>query len=320
MSIEQFGRVPFVPEEILRKHQVFEPADSRFRSAARLRQALWREQNGWPIGGYSTAEGKRRVIGNCVNGKAARAGANFLLPEIARLVRRELAYRESGALYDEARLGANLLSSTPVLFNVFGLLKLDLHLATRVFRRLLPNFVKRVTEIQFEHAPDRGNPRFLADYTAFDLIAKCRTPEGENGFVAIEVKYSEGMMEPEARMRPRYDELSSSCGLFKDGASQALRANPLQQLWRQHMLAQVMVDERLYSTGCFVIVAPRLNERVVRAVRLYRAHLTETPGKVPFADLSLEAVIAALRDSGASDIAKVLYERFCDFSPVDALI
>lgn len=88
MSIEQFGRVPFVPEGILRKHQVFEPADSRFRSAARLRQALWREQNGWPIGGYVTAEGKRRVLGNCVNPKAARAGANFVLPEIARLARR----------------------------------------------------------------------------------------------------------------------------------------------------------------------------------------------------------------------------------------
>ncbi|MFD2181735.1 PGN_0703 family putative restriction endonuclease [Rhodoplanes azumiensis] len=318
MSIEL--RVPFIPETTLRKHQVFEAADSRFRSAARLRQALWREQNGWPIGGYTTAQGKRRTIGNCVSAKAAQAGANFILPEIAQLVRRELAYREDGALFDEARLVANLLSSTPVLFNSLGPLKLDLKLATRVFRRLLPGFVQRVTDIQFEHAPDRGSPRFLADYTAFDALVKCKTPAGADGFIAIEVKYSEGMNEPEARLRARYDQVSSACGLFKDGTSEALRANPLQQLWRQHMLAQMMVNERLYPMGRYVLIAPILNSRVARAVNLYRDHLVDAADKVPFVDFSLEAVLTALKEAGAAEIAAVLNERYCDFSSLHALI
>lgn len=320
MSIEHFGRVPFVPEDVLRKHQVFERADSRFRSAARLRQALWREQNGWPIGGYTTAEGKRRTIGNCVGGKAAHAGANFILPDIAHLVRRELAYREDGALYDVTRLTHNLLSSTPLVFNLFGALKRDNRLATKVFRRLAPGFVQRVTEIHFEHAPERGSPKFLADYTAFDVLAKCVTPAGENAFVAIEIKYTEGLCEPEPRMRPRYDEVSSSCGLFKDGTAPNLRCNPLQQLWRQLMVAHLMVEHGLYAAGRFVLIAPQLNSRVGRAARLFTDELTGDPGKVAFDAVSLEAVIDAVKNAGAPDIAKVLFERYCDFSPVDNLI
>jgi hypothetical protein len=320
MSIDHYGRVPFVPEKTLRKHQVYEAADGRFRSAARLRQALWREKNGWPIGGYTTAEGKRRAMGNCVSGKAARSGANFIAPQIAELVRRELAYREDGALFDEARLTANLLSSTPLLFNLFGPLKLDLRLATRVFRRIAPGFVQRVTEIQFEHAPDRGSPRFLADYSAFDLIAKCVTPAGDKAFVAVELKFSESMNEPEARLRPRYDEVSLNCGLYKDAASPALRGNPLQQPWRLHMLAQLLVDENLYSAGRLLFIAPRLNAQVGRAMRLYRNQLIDAPAKVAFDSVVLETVIDAIGDAGAPQLATTLFERYCDFRPIDALI
>ena len=57
MSVKEYGRLPLVPERTLRKHTAYEPADNRFRSAARLRQALLREQHGWPIGDYRTAKG-----------------------------------------------------------------------------------------------------------------------------------------------------------------------------------------------------------------------------------------------------------------------
>jgi hypothetical protein len=40
------------------------------------------------------------------------------------------------------------------------------------------------------------------------VFVTCRTPEGRQGFIAIEVKYSQAMAEPLATLRPRYDELS----------------------------------------------------------------------------------------------------------------
>jgi hypothetical protein len=42
----EFGKpihqLPLIPANILEKHRVHEPLDTRFRSAARLLQALWR--------------------------------------------------------------------------------------------------------------------------------------------------------------------------------------------------------------------------------------------------------------------------------------
>ena len=42
MSIEVYGRVPFIPTKTLRQYKVYDGGDDRFRSAARLRQALFR--------------------------------------------------------------------------------------------------------------------------------------------------------------------------------------------------------------------------------------------------------------------------------------
>jgi hypothetical protein len=41
-----FCQLPIIPTRVLKKHRVHEPLDTRFRSAARLLQALWREDRG----------------------------------------------------------------------------------------------------------------------------------------------------------------------------------------------------------------------------------------------------------------------------------
>src|SRR4051794_16540637 len=108
MSIEIYGRVPFIPAETLRRHKVHDGGDDRFRSAARLQQALFRERHSLPIGGYKTAKGTTRKMGNYLSEAAAADGANFITPEIAKLVRREIAYREDGALIEITRLNCNM--------------------------------------------------------------------------------------------------------------------------------------------------------------------------------------------------------------------
>src|SRR3954462_12203616 len=140
--------LPLIPENILRRHRVFEPSDTRFRACARLLQALWREQHQLPIGTHASPDGTRRKLGSRLSPAAGRggghrpppaagrSGANFLSPAVAALTRREVAYREVGALIREERLWTNLLSSEPLTFNLFGPLRLDLTLASRVLRLL----------------------------------------------------------------------------------------------------------------------------------------------------------------------------------------
>ena len=113
----EFGKahhqLPLIPADVLKKHRVHEPLDTRFRSAARLLQALWRKDRDLPIGSYVSKDGKRRKLGSRISEAAGRGGGNFLTPEIAHIARREVAYREIGALIDEERLATNLLSCIP---------------------------------------------------------------------------------------------------------------------------------------------------------------------------------------------------------------
>jgi hypothetical protein len=317
MSTAAFGRVPFIPHDALRALHVHEPTDDRFRAAARARQALLREAKGWPIGMWAPDTGKARELGSYLDQN--HSGRNFITSEIFDLARREVGFREDGALFDTDRLYRNMLSSMPATFNLLGAMALNPRLATLVMRRLCPGFVKKVKGTVFEHSPARRHPAWTNDRSAWDALFKITTTTGEHGFVACEVKFTELMHDRPARHRIEYDALSAESDLFVDPNHPALRAAPLQQLWRSHMLAYAAIKNGLYSVGRFIIIAPTLNRAAQEAIAQYRAHLLPG-GIIPFDAISYEQVIEAIRRSGGKDTAALLTERYLDFTPVDALI
>ena len=317
-------QLPLIPQAVLRQHRVDEPADadSRFRAAARLLQALWREDRSLPIGFHKSSDGTRRRLGSRISPAAARAGANFLSPDIAHVARREFIYREPGAFIDEDRLFTNLLSSMPLTFNLFGPLRLDLMLATRFVQHLFPELADaRVHGVLFEHAPGRGDSRLTGDYSAFDTVIAYDRPNGSRGFIGIEVKYTETMQEPVPAIRPRVEELIRTSELFIDPDGPALRQNPLQQCVREHVLAQAMLDQGLYQEGRFVVIAPALNHLVQNAVGAYRCQLNEPhPDRAGFASFTLEQCVAAVAHAGQPEYARALHRRYTDFMLVDGEI
>ncbi len=320
----EFGKpihhLPLVPADVLRKHHVHERLDTRFRSAARLLQALWREDRHLPIGSYVGEDGKRRKLGSRISEAAGKGGGNFLTPEIAHTARRETAYREVGALIDAERLATNLLSSMPLTFNLLAPWGHAFERASSYLIELLPAFTGAAHQLLFEHSPSRGNPKFTADHTAFDALIRYSDGQGRTGFVAFEIKYSESMREPVPELKPRHAELSDASGLFTDPAAAALRANPLQQFWREHLLAQSMIDNGLYDQGYLVVIAPALNHHVQDAAEAYQAQLREPEdGKVRFANFALEDVIETIRLSDPAH-AEALHRRYCDFWLVDGAL
>ncbi|MBR1232086.1 PGN_0703 family putative restriction endonuclease [Bradyrhizobium sp. AUGA SZCCT0182] len=316
-------RIPLVPQSLLKAHGVDCIIDTRFRAAARLLQRLWLKDNNIATGLHvrSDAEGQILLpLESLLSREAAHAGRNFLSPAIHTFVRHELIMREEGACYDEERLFGNALSSMPLAFNVFAPLAMDLKVASAVFRQLLPNFVNDVVAIRFETSPGRREERFLNDGTAFDLAIEVITPEGEQGTVFIEVKYSEAMEGPAARWRERYDESSRQVGLFVDPDAASLRSLALEQLWREHMVATLAVREGVTPRAMFVAIGPRLNRRVHAAFRCYANELIPeddlADDRVRFQAITLETVIDAIRQAGAVDLAKQLWARYCDFERV----
>lgn len=316
-------RVPLVPDDVLKRHNAYCAIDTRFRAAARLLQALWLARNGIASvvseSNRANSDVPPGTFASILSSDAARAGLNFIDPAIHLFVREQLLMREEGAAYDETRLFANALSSMPLSFNMFAPMALDLDLATAVFRKLLP-FVGSVDLITFEHSPGRREDRFLADGSAWDLAVHVTSTTGEPGIVFVEVKYSEDMTGPAARLRERYDDVSRSSGLFINPDSPALRTEALEQLWREHMLAQLVVDQQITRRAVFMAVGPKLNRRVQAAFRLYANELIEdnslSANRVPFVAITLESIIDAIAKAGAVDLARALWTRYCDFAEV----
>lgn len=316
-------RVPLVPDELLKRHNVYCFIDTRFRRAARLLQAMWLKDHNIPSSASTrTIDNVTKTFGFASNlsNAAAEAGKNFIDEKVHQLVLRELLMREEGAAIDEERLFGNALSSMPMTFNLFGPLALDLKLATAVFYHLLPEFVHTVERIAFEHSPGRREARFLNDGTAFDVAVHVTTPEGEAGIIFCECKLSEDMTGPAARMRDRYNEASRLAHLYVDPESALLRSLALEQLWREHMLAQLVVDQGITSHGVFMAIGPRLNRRVMTAFKVYESELIhredQDENRVAFEPVTLEAFVEAINAVGATKLASSLWQRYLDFGRI----
>jgi hypothetical protein len=186
----------------------------------------------------------------------------------------------------------------PLCFNMLIPLMHDLELATAVFRRLLPNVIHQVTGIRFETSPlPRRDPRGLADGTAFDAAVDAVDPDGVPITCFIEIKYSEDMFGPAARLRETYDIRSREVRLFVDPDSPTLRNLGQEQLWREMMLAQVAVDRGITPRAHFIAIGPRLNRRVQVAFQCFANQLIladdRDDDRVGFTPLTLEDFIEA---------------------------
>jgi hypothetical protein len=99
-----------------------------------------------------------------------------------------------------------------------------------------------------------------------------------------------------------------------------LRSLALEQLWREHMLAQLTVDQGGTPRAMFIAIGPRLNRRVAAAFRVYESELInaddQDANRVPFQGFTLESFVDALAAAGADGIARDLWGRYADFERV----
>jgi hypothetical protein len=314
--------LPLIPEPVLRRFRVNEPNDTRFRSCARLLQAIWRNGRELRIGRHVSPHGDKRWLGSRINDHAAKRGGNFMTPEISKLVWLEHAYREPWATSDEQRLWTNLLSSHPLVFNALGPLRLDECLATNMLRAMFPDLSDAAAEtVLFEHSPGRGVEQLTGDHTAWDAAITYVRGDGTKGVIAIEMKYSESGWEPIKQLRQRYADLMPATGLFKDPMAPELRKRPIQQLMREHCLLQAAIMRGDYAEGRFVVILPELNQPMQRACARYAQQLAEpSERKSGFSTLSLEAFIAMLRTEGDEDYAENLRQRYCAWEYIDEVM
>ena len=104
-------------------------------------------------------------------------------------------------------------------------------------------------------------------------------------------------------------------------AHAALRVNPFQQLFREHLLAQAAVIRGDYAEAYFVQIAPRHNHLVQNSAKLYQGFLAPVgDGQVPFVNIELEQVIEAYGWAGEHGLATALWQRYCDWWLIDDIV
>ena len=167
-----------------------DPAMTRFKRRARLQQALWRESQGLPIGTQPTRPKPgpaSRPLGSRVEISAAYdLKCNFLSAEARRAVTNRLGHPQKHQTLNTDRLFADLLSSMPMCFNLFGPLSSDLQLASDVVEHWWPEEQARVEDVRFEWSPGRRIPgRFLENSSAFDAALVLSKSASSKGFLGV---------------------------------------------------------------------------------------------------------------------------------------
>jgi len=298
---------------LAKQYHAYERVDrSDFQSRARILQSMWREEHGYPIGRVD-----ERLFGSRLDRQwAEETLANFMGNVAQDLVRREVLdpERSKGKVYGKPRIFDNLLSSQPLCFNLFADLEQDLPMAAWAVRAMGFGQVSHVTSIQFEHSPGRRSAEYTGDKSAFDVFVEYGTEDGKSGFLGIEVKYHENLLGKAASLRPRYEEVALQTGRFREERLPDLRAQPLQQIWRDDLLACSVILRGDYDEGSFVFLYPEGNCHCREAIGEYRSCL-RSPGD--FHAWTLEELYEAIKVAAGGEWRADLHDRYLDFAKVD---
>lgn len=191
---------------------------------------------------------------------AIQPDLNFLDPTAhAHAKRRIREVPDENGTLEPSRLTHNLLSSMPLCFNLFGALGASDRRGPflSLFQHLFDPAATRISDVICEWAPPAAVGS-IGDRTAFDAVVFYERRDGP-AFMGIETKYTEPFSQAvsELARRPRYGEVTRTCGWFADpgGAMERLNTTKANQLWRNLLLAAALDQGGSRGRGSVAVVA-----------------------------------------------------------------
>lgn len=259
-----------------------DPETTTWRRNARWAQSQWRVRNGWPIGSAPYAGNPYAVpVGSRLALDFARdTGANFLTARIRAAAEHRVKNPEPHQLLDSERLYADLLSSMPLCFNLFGECWRNPEVAFEAVRTWWPHLARREIDLRFEHSPGRRDPAYLGNRSAFDACFLLGPANAPRAAVGIETKYHEHAKverAPSPAAMQRYVAVTERSEAFRPDWQRHVVGTDLQQIWLDHLLLLSMLQQpsRAWSQGLFVLAYPLSNTSQAGAARRYRAILRD---------------------------------------------
>ena len=168
-------------------------SDNAVTRRERRRQSAYRDE---VLGLRAGTARDGRTLGNYLPADDRRS--NFLSHEAADYAAARVAVvRSEGGQLEQTRLFANMLSSMPLCFSIFGHLRAQPEAAAALLSSLTGRDIagfdrvtvgRRIIDgIECEWAPERRE--HLDDGTAFDAVVAARLLDGRRLLIAVETKY-----------------------------------------------------------------------------------------------------------------------------------
>jgi hypothetical protein len=273
-----------------------DPATTAWKRRARWQQAQWRVARDLPIGAEPYGGGSDATpVGSRLELSFARAsGTNLITPSALAAARARLAAPEPHQMLDEERLWADLLSSMPMCFNLFGELAGSADTARRAVRAWWPDVPSGDVRVRFEHSPGRRDREFLGNKSAFDVAFEIDAGAGTRAIVGVETKYHEHAKvedPPKPAALARYVEVTERSGVFVDSWRDSIIGTSLQQIWLDHLLLLSMLQHpsKRWRWGRFVLVFPTANPSFAATAARYRSLLRDS---ATFDTRAIESLLA----------------------------
>ncbi|MDP6822453.1 MAG: hypothetical protein QF554_04100 [Dehalococcoidia bacterium] len=287
-------------------------SESAWRAKYRLLQSWYRQMViKAPAGKF-----RGRYRGNHLSPEwvARYPNANFLTREVSDYVdSRVPEVLAQGGVIEENRLRANLLSSQPLCFNLFGHLRAYPEHATTVLNATFDLQIETIKAIEVEWAPDTAS--HLGDKTAFDAYVEYTTAGGKSGFIGVETKYTEPFTLQEYD-RPSYRRVADdpSSG-FKPGAADVLKGKSTNQLWRNALLAASIRKEEGFDLGHVAVLACRDDRGLATAVKSFESQMDEPLSLLRVANYE-DLIDEADKIPALADWASAFNRRYLDLSQI----
>ena len=286
---------------------------SEFKRRIRLHQARWREANGHPMGSQKIKGTSRRVGSRMESAYAKQTMANFLSAGVRQAVIDRVRKKEPLQTLNTDLLYADLLSSLPLSFNLFGELAMDPRRAEAAVRAWWPQLAASTVSVRLQHSPGRDDPRYLNDRTSFDAAIYYGNAAGRRGIIGVSTKYAEHAAKekaPAGDRLARYEEVARKSKAFHPEWRDAVVGTDLQSIWIEHLLVLVMMQGRgtaRYAEGRLVMVMPEGNVSFRSAAERYAAVLAD---KATFEIRTLESLIGAAQDVLPDRLLADLRQRY----------
>ena len=234
--------------------------DDKFTRRMRLHQSWYRSEvlrvpYGVGPGGKST-----KFRGNMLTEDRQEDEKNFLTPAIFEVAKERL--EEGSGAVEPFRLKRNMLSSQPMCFNLFGELKRDPELATKLVRALWGQDIAalwgndraQVTGVRLEWAPE-DKKEYLNDNTAFDAFIEYEMEGGGKGFIGVETKLTEPFSRDFDDREGRYSKWMTAESPWGAAGPDEVANEEHNQLLRDHLLAWALLERSPeYAHGSFAVV------------------------------------------------------------------